>query len=495
MAGATRPRIVWAPQAGPQHAFVSCPVFEVVYGGARGGGKTDASLGDFAIHAERYGEDAKGLFVRRTRVALEPTIERAKQLFKPLGADWQEQKSRFIFPNGAILYFRYLDRDADADAYQGHDYTRVYVEELTQFADPVPVDKLKATLRSAAGVPTGFRATCNPGGPGHTWVKSRYIDQGEWNIVKERFKNPFDGTEVERSRVFIPAKLSDNPRLLKNDPGYVGNLHLAGSEQLVRAWLEGDWNVIEGAFFDTWSSRNVLRPFTVPADWTRFRSFDWGSARPFSVGWWTVAQDDFGTTTLDGAKIIVPRGALVRYREWYGSNGKPNQGLKLTAEQVAAGVKDREAGETIAYGVADPSISKEDGGPSIKERMIRAGVHWRPADNARVGKAGAMGGWDQMRSRIAGPRDEHGKPLGEPMLYVFSTCRDFIRTIPVLQHDATRPEDIDTESEDHVADEARYACMSRPMTPAMPSKAPPRDRWDKAFAGERGREANGWRTA
>jgi hypothetical protein len=340
MVEGSRPRIIWAPQPGPQHAFIKCPVFEVVYGGARGGGKTDAALGDFANHAKRYADNAKGLFVRRTRVALEPTIERAKQLYRPLGAEWQEQKSRFVWPNGAILYFRYLDRDADADAYQGHDYTRVYVEELTQFPDPKPVDKLKATLRSAAGVPTGFRATCNPGGPGHTWVKSKYIDPGAWKIVTEKFKNPFDGSEVERSRVFIPAKLSDNPKLLGVDPGYVGNLYLAGSEQLVKAWLEGDWNVIEGAFFDKWSAaRNVCKPFGIPSDWIRFRSMDWGSARPFSVGWWAVVGDAY---KADG--LTIPRGAIIRYREWYGSTGKPNEGLKLTAEEVAAGIKTQRAG-------------------------------------------------------------------------------------------------------------------------------------------------------
>lgn len=154
--------LAWAAQTGPQRDFVTCPMFEVVYGGARGGGKTDASLGDFALHAEAHGRFAKGLFVRRTRVALEPTIARAKEIYLPLGARWREQKSCFEWASGARLYFRYLDRDADADAYQGHDYTRVYVEELCQFADPRPIEKLKATLRSAHGVPTGFRATCNP---------------------------------------------------------------------------------------------------------------------------------------------------------------------------------------------------------------------------------------------------------------------------------------------------------------------------------------------
>lgn len=471
MGGGTRPRIVWRPQSGPQHAFITCPVFEVVYGGARGGGKTDAALGEWALHAKRYGENAKGLFVRRTLQALIPTIERAKQIFAPLGATWQEQKSRFAWPNGAMVYFRYLDRDADADNYQGHDYTRVYVEELTQFPTPGPVDKLKATLRSAAGVPTGFRATCNPGGPGHTWVKARYIDPGAFKIVRERFKNPFDGSEVELGRVFIPARLSDNPLLMRNDPLYVAKLQLAGSAQLVRAWLEGDWDIIEGAFFDKWSAaRNVVRPFTVPAEWLRFRSLDWGSARPFSVGWWAVCPED---GDYGGKRIL--RGALVRYREWYGSNGKPNEGLRLTAEAVAEGIKERERGESIAYGVADPSIFREDGGPSIAERMRRVGLQWRPADNTRVGSNGALSGWDQMRARISGSLNEKGEFIGHPMLFVFDTCRDFIRTVPVLQHDPNRPEDLDTDGEDHAADEARYGCMSRPWIPkaSIPSRDPP----------------------
>lgn len=486
--GGAGPTLAWSPQPGPQALFIKCPVFEVVYGGARGGGKTDANLGEFAIHAEKFAEHAKGLFVRRTRVALEPTIERAKQIYQPLGAVWHEQKSRFVWPNGAVLYFRYLERDADADNYQGHDYTRVYIEELTQFPDDKPVNKLKATLRSAAGVPTGFRASCNPGGPGHTWVKSRYIDPGPFKIVRESFANPFDGSVIELSRVFIPAKLSDNPRLLGNDPLYVAKLQQAGSEQLVRAWLQGDWNVIEGAFFDKWSeARNVVEPFTIPADWLRIRSMDWGSAKPFSVGWWAVCSDD-GTY---GGKPI-PRGALIRYREWYGSTGKPNEGLKLSAESVGQGIVAREGAEKIANAVLDPAAFAEDGGPSIAERMRREGAHFRRADNKRVPAAGAMGGWDQMRARINGPRDEDGKALGPAMLFVFSTCRDFIRTVPVLQHDPNRPEDLDTDGEDHAADEARYACMSRPWipTPVHANRNPT----DYGHARQR-EDAESWRTA
>lgn len=153
----------WTPQPGPQTRFVESQVFEVVHGGARGGGETDGVLGEFAMHAARHGPKAKGLLVRRTRTALEPTIDRARAIFSPQGAVWRERRSRFEWPSGAVLSCRYLDNDADADHYQGHDYTRVYVEELTQFPRPGPIDKLKATLRSAAGVRCAFRATCNPG--------------------------------------------------------------------------------------------------------------------------------------------------------------------------------------------------------------------------------------------------------------------------------------------------------------------------------------------
>jgi hypothetical protein len=485
----------WTPQPGPQKAFVESSLFEVVYGGARGGGKTDAALGDFAFHAKAFGAGARGLLVRRSRVALEPTIARARQIYAPFGARWEEAKSRFAWPEGAVLYVRYLDRDVDAEAYQGHDYTRVYVEELTQFGDPRAVDKLKATLRSAAGVNCGFRATCNPGGPGHNWVKARYIDPGPWRVTEE------DGLK----RLFIPARLADNPKLARSDPLYVSRLRQSGSEQLVRAWLDGDWNIVEGAFFDTWSARNIVRPFTVPGLWTRLRSFDWGYAAPFSVGWWAVASDPYDA----GGAAPIPRGALVRYREWYGSTGRPNQGLRLDAETVAAGILDRERGETIRLAVADPSIFRQDGGPSIGERMRRAGVAFRAADNTRVGKAGALSGWDQLRARIGGApaRAGHGGGGGggaetgdraetAPMLYVFDTCRDFIRTVPVLQHDPARPEDLDTGAEDHIADEARYACLSRPLTARRPAPVVnPTDRWEQEWGrGTSWKMGESWKT-
>lgn len=457
------PTVIWEPQP-RQAAFISCPVDDVGFGGARGGGKSDAVIGDWVSHEEQYGEHAVGMAFRRERTQLTELIERARQILGPLGYKWHEQDKYFRGPKGGRLRFTYLERDADADAYQGHSYTRLYPEEMGTFPTESPINKLTATLRSGHGVPCQMKGTCNPGGPGHQWVKARYhLDTHPhgMEIFEQEYVNPFTKKKVMKRRVFIPSRVTDN-KYLGDD--YVANLFQVGSENLVRAWLEGDWSVIDGAFFDCWSTaRHVLAPFGIPKDWTRFRSFDWGSARPFSVGWWAIAGEDYRGP--DGLK--VPRGALVRYREWYGASA-PNVGLKLTAEAVADGIKERDGKDIIAYSVADPAIFAMDGGPSIAERMGQRGIMFRPADNKRVSQKGAMGGWDQMRARLVGDAD------GNPMVFCFSTCRDSIRTIPALQHDANRPEDLDTDGEDHAADEWRYACMSRPYMPVKVEEKKPR---------------------
>lgn len=451
-------RVVWAPQPGPQHAFVNCPAFDVLYGGARGGGKSDACLGDFALHASTYAADARGLFVRRELPQLEEAIRRSKEIYFPMGAQWGEQAKRWVFPNGATLLFRMVEREDDAEKYQGHSYTRFYAEELTNWASPRGIDRLKATLRSAKGVPVGFRASANPGGPGHQWVKARYIDPAPMGYTLLR-------DEGGLPRVFIPAKLRDNRILTNADPGYSDRLKASGPEAVVKAWLDGDWTVVEGAFFSEWSmAKHVVRPFALPAHWARFRSIDWGSFRPFSVGWWATASETMQTPDRD----VIPRGALIRYREWYGAKG-PNEGLKMRAQDVAKGIRERTPkDEKIAYTVADPAMWIEDGGPSIAEMFDTEKVFCMKADNKRIP------GWVQLRNRLIG---EDGKP----MIYFFETCTAAIRTIPALQHDSIKPEDVDTDGEDHAGDDTRYACQSRPYTANRPDKNPnnPSDRYTR----------------
>lgn len=465
---------VWEPQPGFQTAFVNCPVFEVFGGGARGGGKTDAVIGDWALHSAQYGSDAIGLMLRRTRVELDETFERARVIYSRIGAQATYNPRRFVMPNGARLTLAYLERDADADAYQGHSYTRIYIEEVGTFPSPAPVMKLMATLRSGAGVPVGMRLTGNPGGVGHQWCRARYVDPSPtgWRIVKDA------ATDLER--IYIPSRVFDN-KYLGDD--YVQRIKASGSPELVRAWLYGDWSVVAGSFFSEFSlDRHVIAPRSLPSHWARYRSFDWGSARPFACHWWAVS---------DGSEPGIPRGCLVNYREWYGMKpGEPNVGLKMTAEAVADGIKHREQDDPVPMiGVADPAIFAEDGGPSIGQRMIGRGVIFRAADNKRVAQRGAMGGWDQLRSRLVGDAD------GNPMILFFATSRDIIRTLPAMQHDEMRPEDLDSSGEDHPVDSVRYGVMARPFIRDA-EKPVKRDSWDIAFqrAAMEGQPA-GWRVA
>ena len=449
--------IIWQPQPGPQTALLACPVFEVFYGGARGGGKTESSIGDWLQHSSTYGEDAIGIFFRRKLVQLAEVIARTKQLFTKLGARYNEQQKTWTMANGARLKFAYLERDSDAEEYQGHSYTRVYVEEVTNFPSASPINKLRATLRSGAGVPVGMRLTGNPGGAGHNWVKRRYIDPNPkgYEVITEETEIEFGGIKqtVSLDRVFIPSKIGDNVLLMQNDPTYILRLRQSGSAALVRAWLEGDWNIVDGAFFDEWDEGLHVIPAKVFLEKLNpgmllFRAFDWGSARPFSCGWYATLDKDY-----EVAGRLLPAKSLVKFREWYGAEG-PNKGLKMTADLVAKGIFEREKGERIRYGVADPAIFARDGGPSIAETMAIHKITWRRADNKR------KTGWEQLRQRLVGAD-------GRPMIYFCDSCEDIIRTLPVLQHDEDDTEDLDTEGEDHAADETRYAVMSRPWIPRV----------------------------
>jgi hypothetical protein len=317
-----------------------------------------------------------------------------------------------------------------------------------------------------------MRLTGNPGGAGHHWVKQRYVDPAPlgWKVIR-------DATGLER--IYIPSRVADNVYLGQD---YVQRLKASGSPELVRAWLEGDWSVVSGAFFPEFSlARHVIAPRTLPDHWVRFRSFDWGSARPFACHWWAVS---------DGSLSDIARGCLVNYREWYGMKpGEPNVGLRLTADQVADGIADRERDDPGAIvGVADPAMFAEDGGPSLAQRMTLRGVSFRPADNKRVPQRGAMGGWDQLRARLVGDGD------GNPMVLFFSTCRDIIRTLPALQHDDQRPEDLDSDMEDHAADSVRYAVMSRPWTRDV-EKPVVKDSWMRAFERAEQADVDDWRVA
>jgi hypothetical protein len=441
------------------------------YGGAAGGGKSDFLLGDFLQDVPTYGAHWRGILFRRTYGELEELMDRAREIYPQANGVWHEQSKSWTWPNGAFLRMRYLDRDNDATRYQGHAYTWIGWDELTQWPTDYGYKYLRGRLRSAYNVPTKrIRAAANPGGVGHSWVKQYFVSPWPSGL------RPVQDPVTKMLRMFVPAKLFDNKVLLNADPEYANRLRGLASDAMVRAWLEGDWDVVEGAFFDCWRhALHVVPDFSVPAHWTRFRSMDWGSAKPFSVGWWAIVLDDHWIEGQNG-RTVLPRGALVRYREWYGRGSGVDVGLKMPAEKVAAGILERERvgkDPRIKYAVLDPATFKEEGGPSIAERLnnrlLRAhATPFHPADNTRVPQHGRMGGWDQVRARLVGEGDR-------PMLYCFSSCADSIRTVPALQHDPAKPEDVDTQGEDHAGDDWRYACMSRPYAVRLePARSVPK---------------------
>ena len=469
---------VWEPQKGAQALAIGAPfINEILFGGARGGGKSDFLLGDF-LQDVGLGAVWRGIIFRKSYPELEELLVRAKEIYLPLGAIYKIAERTFIFPSGATLKLRHLEMESDADNYQGHQYTWIGWDELGNWPNMNAYKKLKACLRSAHDVPNKrIRASANPGGVGHHEVKHYFIDHAPMGM---ELIQSIDEDGYVTTRMFIPSKVYDNHILLKNDPGYIARLREIGSPELVKAWLEGDWNVITGAYFPEFStSKHVLEPFPIPDYWMRFRSMDWGSTSPFCVLWHAVSD---GYTAPNG--VYIPSGAIVTYREWYGSvPGKVNVGIKWTANQIAKRIAVLEQHEKIAYGVIDPSAFKWDGGPSHAERMAHEGVYFRKADNNR------LAGWDTIRDRLCGVKDtmighnggqpldfgveappEHEDLVGTPMWYCFKTCSNLIRTLPALQHDMNNPEDCDTKGEDHAPDTLRYGLMSRPWTRPKPKK-------------------------
>jgi len=451
---------IWEPQPGPQSLAAAAQfVGELMFGGARGGGKSDFLLGDFMQDID-LGPIWRGIIFRRSYPELEELITRAKEIYGPLGAVWKVADKTFVFPSGATLKMRHVDSESDCDKYQGHQYTWIGWDELTNWPNLNSYKKMKACLRSAHGVPfKRIRCSANPGGVGHHAVKAYFVDPAPTGM--ELIQNiDEDGTIT--TKMFIPSKVYDNKKLLENDPGYIARLRELGSPELVRAWLEGDWSVITGAYFPEFSvQRHVLAPFKIPAHWLRFRSMDWGSATPFCVLWFAVCSD--GYQVENGP--YIPQGALVVYRELYGWNGTPNVGLRWSANRVAQEIKRAEKGDKVTYGVLDPSAFSNHSGPSYAERMAVEQVMFRKADNNRTG------GWDITRDRLCGidgdPEVNNG--VGTPMLYFFSVCVHTIRTLPALQHDLNDPEDCDTDGEDHAPDTLRYGLMSRPWRRPRPA--------------------------
>lgn len=447
------------------------PANEILYGGAAGGGKSHLARVASIIWCSDV-PGIQGYFFRRKYDQLIKNHMEGPTGFRALLAPWVTAKLCEIveleirFKWGSRIFLNHAQHEKDIYNHLGPEFHFLFIEEATQFSA-----KMLRFLRSRLRIPDTLKIpdkylgvfpraiyTSNPGGVGHDYLKTGFIDPHPPLTL-------FDAPENDggMKRVFIPAKLADNPSL--NGLEYSRQLKGLGSPELVDAMLNGDWSIIAGAFFKEFSeNRHVLPVFALPKHWTRFRAFDWGYARPFSCGWYTVSDGAcitcYGTGCRNKNCVTYPRGAIIKYREWYGRS-EPNVGLRLQDPEIARGIVERTGDEDIAYTVADPSMFKSDGGPCPAETFRRHGVSMRAADNTRVA------GWQQIRTRLNGEE-------GRPMLYFFETCRDTIRTLPALQHDEHRLEDIDTDMEDHAADQLRYGCMSRPWENDLVVEQPPK---------------------
>lgn len=435
--------VIWSPQ--PKQALaMSCPATEVFYGGAAGGGKSDYLLGDWYEHASLYGKRASGILFRQSNSELEELQKRAEELYTPLGGRFTGSSKRlpnaWVFKNGATLKMRYLESEDDVRRYQGHQYTWIGIDELGNYPSPYCWEFMKSRLRSVYGVPCFIRGTANPGGRGHAWIKQKFMDGHEPNKIFWTETKLADGKVSKTSCCFIPSRLEDNAILMKGDPAYEARL-MSLPAHLARAMRYGDWSVFEGQVFDSFNTAtHVVKPFQLqPGEWFKFASFDWGWSKPYSIGFWAVNS----------------QGRLVRYRENYGCRpGEFNVGLKKPASVLA-----KEVWETAMYDgfvdiVADPAIwneeKKEEDTRSIAQIFEDQGFKMHKGNNDRVN------GLVMVDQFLKTTMDE----AGTPMLTFFDTCHAAIRTLPMLTPNPNRPEDVDTDLEDHPYDDIRYAVMS-----------------------------------
>jgi len=423
--------VIWKPHK-KQALALRLSAFELLFGGAAGGGKSDFLLMDFYAGVNKYAKNWRGILFRRTYAELEELLKRAHEIYVQLGGKFTDKNKTFTFPNGAFIKFRYLEHDKDVLNYQGHQYTWIGFDELGNYPTDFAWRYMITRCRSAAGVPCYMRGTANPGGVGHAWIKARFID----NFEPFKTHRTVESSGFPITRCFIPSQLEDNPALMENDPDYGNRLKLL-PQHLYRALRNGDWDVFAGQVFSEFRrALHVVKPFALePGAWKKFYSFDWGYAKPFSLGKWGVNA----------------QGRMVRYGEWYGCTADAmDVGIKMGSGELSAKIWEMALLEGVTEMVADSAMwNKTDDNPSMAEIFEEAGFKMIKADKDRINGLSAV-------HQYLGTKAEDGRP----MMLIFDHCVDFVRTIPVLTPDPSNPEDVDTKLEDHIYDETRYAVMS-----------------------------------
>jgi hypothetical protein len=462
-------KAAWAPQPGSQVAYLTCPVFEVLYEGTRGPGKTDTLLMDFAQHVgQGFGREWRGIIFRQTYKQLEDIANKTLKWFPMIFPDAKFNSGSYTwrFADGEELLLRYFERPADYWNYHGHAYPFIAWEELTSWAtDECYTSMFSCSRSTQVGMPRKYRATTNPYGPGHNWVKRRFqLPQMRGRIIRDSMRMG----EVEPPRVAVHGNIYENKILLNAEPDYIQKIMAsAKNPAMAEAWLKGRWDITSGGMFDDiWDgSVHAIQPFdfdAIPKGWRIDRSFDWGSSKPFSVGWW--AESNGEPIHLPNRKPIgTVRGDVIRIAEWYGWTGQRNEGLRMLATEIAQGIVDREndwglAGR-VKPGPADTSIFDTENGVNIAEDMGKKGVRWEKADKSPGSR---KQGWEVIRKMLRGANPEELGPRENPGLFISTACDQFLETVPSISRSEKDPDDIDTAGEDHIADEARYRLRKKP---------------------------------
>ena len=437
-----------------QAMFHASKANEILFGGAAGGGKSKAIVMDALFRCLQFPETHAYIF-RRTYRELEDTIIKEVRESYPEGlGQYNASRYEITFPNKSVIHFRHCAHIADMYSYKGAEIQWLYFDELTSFEQEI-YDFLKTRLRAKKklNIHPCIRCSSNPGDIGHGWVKKMFVDAGPYGeLIEYKIESKAAKKTKIYKKQYIPALVTENPHIGED---YIFQLE-SKPEALRNALLHGDWNAFEGQVFTEWTDKpehyidrigtHVIEPFTIPTSWPRYMTFDHGYSKPFSVGWWA----------------IDPRGCAYRYREWYGCEaGRPNTGIRITPRQIVEGILERERLEETADNihidrVADPAIFDRSRGDSVAQLMEprdgAPGIYFRPGENNRL--PGKM----ELHERLRFRKD------GRPMMYVFNTCADFIRTVPALPYSLRKTEDVDSDAEDHIYDETRYFCMARPLT-------------------------------
>lgn len=445
-----------------QKLFLLAKSKYVGFGGSRGGGKSWAVRVKAILLCLKH-PGIKVMIIRKTYPELQENhiipICQILHCYAPNKAEriatYNDSKKHITFPNGSRILFRYCDNEKDAERFQGTEVDVLFIDEATHQSEE-KMKKLTACVRGVNGFPKRIYCTCNPGNEGHAWVKRLFIDRA------------FKDNERPEEYEFIQSRVTDNFALMDADPDYIKQLE-ALPPKLREAWLDGNWNIFSGQFFEDFRETpditkcheagiteeeakeagrwtHVIKPFDLNAHdkrgWTIYRSYDFGYAKPFSCAWWAIDYD----------------GTLYRIMELYGCTSTPNEGVKWTPdkqfEEIAKVEREHPwlKGKQI-HGVADPAIWDASRGESIADTAIKYGVYFTPGDHERIA------GWMQCHYRLQFDKNGYAR------MYVFENCKGFIRTIPLMMYDEHKVEDLDTAMEDHIADEWRYMCMARPIEP------------------------------